>query len=247
MNSLPRFEIYYRDKTDAKEWCKLERLIRGLSSPSAGLCPFIPFKFVRTHALIYCHIIILMTGEYYRKKRKLDRDKNDDCDSKSLESFRSSNKSYLGFALLTLFKENHELYVQLMCAQSGHGLGRLLMQKIQQLCREEYSREIKYVTLSAIPSAINFYRKLGFSHFEPPAQLQEDEKKVTPAAQAVAKYHFESNKEALENPEMKHLVQVLIKNNLTCNKNWRQQKKEDEDNDDDWEASSDGLSMAYKL
>ena len=105
-----------------------------------------------------------------------------------------------------------------MCAEQGLGYGRQLMEFMQQMSWNALYK-VEYISLSSLAHTINFYQKARLLAFEPSKGMeQEDAKTITPIAQQVSSYFFANTRQALENPEMAHFIELLLQEKLTLNK-----------------------------
>ena len=95
------------------------------------------------------------------------------------------------------------------------------MKFVQNLCVDNLKRTlgIQFITLSSLAHTINFYRKLGFTHFEPKTGASaEDCKSITPYADHVAKLKFKNGTELLLDKEMSGFIRLLLKHKLDLGK-----------------------------
>lgn len=77
--------------------------------------------------------------------------------SQNYVAWNTASGALAGFAFLT--KEGDELEISLIGASQGKGIGTRL---IKQIIEDAKARGIKKITLDSVPSAMTFYRKLGF-------------------------------------------------------------------------------------
>ncbi len=56
-----------------------------------------------------------------------------------------------------IFSQDNSWYLDIICAR---GVGSLLIKQIQQLATE--TPEVRYVSLSALPNVIGYYKRFGF-------------------------------------------------------------------------------------
>ena len=115
-----------------------------------------------------------------------------------------------GFAIL--MKHNQKLYIDVICANST---GRLLMEEI-----ETYAKGIgiRYIQLSALPSAINAYRRMGFIHSD--MKCIEDTH-IAQRAGELKHLRFQNVNEATSHTDFKKLLSLLIKEKLVSDKKCR--------------------------
>jgi len=217
------FQVFYKEKETEQSWKQLVRIVSGLASPKRKLCVSIAHAFVREQ-MDDIDVVIFMVQR-----------------GENRYSFRTQTECalrYIGFALIAIrLEEKHpEMYIQLMCAEKGHGYGRRLMNFIQQLATTHDN--IEFVTLSSLAHTINFYRKLGFTHFEPKNGLmEEDHKLITPAAEKVSEYIFHNTIAVLEHPEMSQFIALLLEEKLTADKETKEL----------WDSTQEGYVMAMKI
>lgn len=176
-----------------QEWINTERIIKGLAGPSHKMCGEIPLWWILQNALPEADVLVLV----YMTKQ-LGRHTKEVC---------------TGFSCLQFRPLRSELYVDLICAKNA---GRQLMNAIFQYGK---NLGLEHITLSALPSSLLFYRKLGFKHIDPCSTDQCNElPEITEQASKVADYKFENHFEAEEHKPFHKLLRLLIKNNLTKNK-----------------------------
>ncbi len=230
MDSSCKFDVFYKSQETSESWSNLPRLILGLASPHRKLCVSITHAFVRHQMSNDIDIVILMS------------------EGKELVPIKRNGrtpltKNYRGFALLELdlSLRRPEMKIQLMCAEQGLGLGTQLMKFVQNLCVDDLKRTlgIQFITLSSLAHTINFYRKLGFTHFEPKTGASaEDCKSITPYADHVAKLKFKNSTELLLDKEMSGFIRLLLKHKLTLEKHNTQEIVE---------STQHGYLMAFKV
>ena len=123
-----------------------------------------------------------------------------------------------GFAIVVQHK--HMLYIDVICANST---GRMLMNEI-----EKYAtlHGIKYIQLSALPSAINAYRKMGFIHSDLKCV---ESPHIAQRAQSVKDLRFTNINKATSHKEFEKLLDLLIKDNLVSDKQCKTVSKCSED------------------
>lgn len=143
---------------------------------------------------------------------------------------------YVGFACLNYLREYHPdlsyktMYIELICTLQGYG-----SKLISYIIEYAKSLRLQFIKLSAITTAINFYRRIGF-------KLTEDKEcgersDIERLAEKVKKLRFETAEEYKENAEFAELLNTLVKHKIVKNKNCV-------DIDD---CSTSGYSMTYCL
>ncbi|AYV87201.1 MAG: hypothetical protein Sylvanvirus34_10 [Sylvanvirus sp.] len=239
------FEVIRRTDCSKAEWNVHERTIRGLASPSRGLCTSIVHKFVQQRTMC-CDVLVVMYDESqppYCTRRASEKDIKDITDQGVDRQFEDIEqlplpiaKRSIGFAILTFFaKKNHELYIPVMCAEKGYG--RALMDKVKSLAIEydgiKRKPKVEFITLSALVQVINFYRKMGFRHFEPPRHTER--KCVSIVANKLMNQYFKTRQEVFEHKEMSSFVDLLTREHLLSNK----------EPGDVFDRIADGVNMSW--
>lgn len=123
---------------------------------------------------------------------------------------RSFGKIIHGFALVKETKTS--LYIDVICAK---GAGFKLLSKVESLAKHLGKL---FITLSALPSAINAYRKFGFIHSE--KKCNEDPV-ITKLGEALQYQRFKSSNKAVKDRKFATLLSELVKLKLVSDKKCR--------------------------
>lgn len=196
-------KIFKRTGECELKWKQAQNLINTTISKNHKLIGEIPLWWILEHALPEADCLFLAM----RTERMCTR----------------YNREVLcGFACVEF--TDAELYLNVLCAR---GAGKQLVDAIKNFA---FTQHIERLTLSAIPSSINFYRKQGF-YFLPLApsnNLQEktnsllislkEPPEITSQAELVVEKLFASNTEAENDKEFSHLLQLLIKYKILADK-----------------------------
>lgn len=116
-----------------------------------------------------------------------------------------------GFALIRTKKS--ALYVDVICAK---GVGKKILQRVYENAQHMGKR---FITLSALPHVIHFYRKEGFIHSENACVEHDNIKRV---ARESAHMRFKTNNQAITNESFRKLLLILIKHGLVSDKSCRE-------------------------
>lgn len=180
------FTFINKNQVSPRQWTQAVNIVKSLVAPVCRA--IVAVDFVPLYALPAADAIVLA--------------------SQPVPYGRLIRYPYIGFALLQFPKDEPDaLFIDVLCAQ---GAGALLIEYIKQLAQHlGYSR----VILNAISSAINFYRRFGFTNTnlsncqEPP--------EVTQLAQNVAQLRFADTVEAEKNRQFIPFLNTLIQYQLT--------------------------------
>lgn len=147
----------------------------------------------------------------YLKNEKVLNSANMIIVASTITKLRTKSKIELhGFALIQNRPES--LYVDIICAS---GVGKKILQEVYKAGKE---MEKKYITLSALPRVINFYRKEGFLHSENGCK---EKQLITRIAEQVSHLRFSSDKNAILHEEFQQLLLSLISHKLVTDKRCR--------------------------
>lgn len=220
-----RFFLLRRDEAAARAWEQAEKLITGMAQCEDTICGAVPLYFIQSNALYNADAILLaFRNSHCRPKRKCvkrppppaNRDAMmvDETVPPAVEvvktKVQTEEETCAGFCLLQIRPRIGELYIDLMCAR---GAGTALVNVVKYLAKKW---EFPHVTLSALPTAMNFYRKLGFQNCELPVCVESPE--VAQLATAVQHKRFRSDQESEHDDEFRALLEELIRRRLIRNK-----------------------------
>jgi len=206
------FTFVNKHQVLARQWTQATNIVKNLVAPGNDVCGgTLDPEFVPLYALPAADAIVLVAQPVpYGRNGRMVRDE------------------YIGFALLQFPNDQPDaLFIDVLCAK---GAGGLLVEYIKQLAQHlGYSR----VILNAISSAINFYRRFGFTNTnlsncqEPPA--------VTQSARQVAQLRFSNAEEAEKDPQFIPFLNTLIQYQLTKDASCKNVDQ----------CRDDGYTMAY--
>jgi hypothetical protein len=152
-----------------------------------------------------------MVSYTYLKNEKVLNNANMIVVASTSTKLRSTSKIELhGFALIQ--KRQDSLYVDIICAS---GVGKKILKVVYKAGREMRK---KFVTLSALPRVINFYRKEGFFHSENGCK---ENQLITRIAEQVSHLRFSDDKTAKTHDEFQELLLSLIRHRLVTDKRCR--------------------------
>ena len=152
-----------------------------------------------------------MVSYTYLKNKKVLNSANMIIVASTSTRLRTKSKIDLhGFALVQTKPES--LYVDIICAS---GVGKKILQEVYKAGREMRK---KYVSLSALPRVINFYRKEGFIHSENGCKENQS---TTTIAKRVSHLRFSSDKDAISHDDFQKLLLLLINQRLVTDKRCR--------------------------
>lgn len=244
-----RYFMVKRDEANESAWNQAQLLVLTLAQTRDSICEPIPVSFIQTAALTHADVLLFafLKTDCRRKRRRANdepvlvtpRDQPVPTASEVVPpAYRTrqqqkhegaSDETCAGFAILQLHEAPRSLYIDLMCAR---GAGGALVNVIKQLAvRWNYS----HITLSALPVAINFYRRYGFQHAELPCCAEDDD--LRDMSEQTQHKRFHNEQEAVEDPEFYSLLSALVKRRLVRNKRCRKIET----------CSVDGFSMIYCL
>jgi hypothetical protein len=234
-----RFFLLKRDEANERAWAQAEKLITSMAQCKDTICGAVPLHFIETCALYNANAILLaFRNSQCRPKRKCVRskEKSEGCHEPSIPpvevvktKVKDEEETCAGFCLLQLRPRSSELYIDLMCAR---GAGSALVNVVKHLAKRwEYS----HVTLSSLPAAMNFYRKLGFQNCELPMCVESPD--IAMLAKSVQHKRFTSDQASEEDDEFRELLEELISRRLIRNKRCRKISS----------CSIDGYTMTFCL
>lgn len=152
-----------------------------------------------------------MVSYTYLKNKKVLSSANMMVVASTSTKLRTKSKIELhGFAIIQNKPES--LYVDIICAS---GVGKKILQEVYKAGREMRK---KYVTLSALPRVINFYRKEGFIHSENGCKEKQSTETI---AKQVSHLRFSSDKDAILHDDFQKLLLLLISERLVTDKRCR--------------------------
>lgn len=235
-----KFRTIFQNQISSTSWSHHQEVIKQLCTINVEITFGITQAFVNDIALPESNLIIFM----YETEEMIRYDVNvrngTSVKRRKLESCKKSFKTEcIGFALIELTKEYHMHLHLMLCTKHGKGYGKSMMDFVKQEAqRLKISHRMRYITLWTLVQTINFYRKYGFTHFNPPYSVKEDSVFITPFAERARNFKFKSRQEALENKPMKRLIYALFHSNLIV---------QYEINFDKLECSRNGIYMAWKI
>lgn len=128
----------------------------------------------------------------------------------SVRQTRSTGRKINGFVLI---KENKDsLYIDVICAK---GAGFKLLESVEKMGK---ALGKMYISLSALPSAINVYRKFGFVHTEKSCM---ENPVIAKLGEALKYERFSSSSRAVEDKRFSKLLSELVKMKLVSDKKCR--------------------------
>ena len=152
-----------------------------------------------------------MVSYTYLKNKQVLTNANMVVVASTITKLRTKSKIELhGFALIQNRQES--LYVDIICAS---GVGKKILQEVYKTGRE---MKKKYITLSALPRVINFYRKEGFLHSENGCK---EKLLITRIAEQVSHLRFSNDTSAKTHGEFQKLLLELIGHRLVTDKRCR--------------------------
>lgn len=152
-----------------------------------------------------------MVSYTYLKNESVMTNANMIIVASTTSKLRTKSKIELhGFALIQ--KRTESLYIDIICAS---GVGKRILQEVYKIGKE---MQKKYITLSALPRVINFYRKEGFIHSENGCK---EKKSIERIAKQVSHLRFADDKTAKSHDEFQNLLLSLISHRLVTDKRCR--------------------------
>lgn len=115
-----------------------------------------------------------------------------------------------GFALIQ--NNTNDLYVDIICAK---GVGKHILREVYN---QGYKLKKKYITLSALPRVINFYRGEQFIHTEKDCN---ENSIITNMAEKVKGLRFKSDEDAQSHKTFNTFLKLLMKHKLVADKRCR--------------------------